>query len=279
MKFSRILAILLAITCVGLGAATLNLIQQNQELNAQLTAIDSARQANFPGMWPGDRAVQNGGLRQALESEQEANAELRRELAKLKGEPIPPKATPPPAPTVDTTRQNRGSGGSEAWLEQIKQQDPERYKQIVAERDQRRKEAQDWYTETLGQLQARAQSPASPDEAALVTQISDTLAKLNDLRQQMQAARQLPDAERQAQLAQLMPEMQTAWQDLTKLREQDRALQYLLLGKQLGLSDDKAQSLATSIPVIHQNTQYTPRGSGGFGGSSNAGMQPPTPGR
>lgn len=288
MNVSRILAVLLAVTCVGLAMATLHLLDLNRELNAQLATVDAARHAKPPGPAV-DRAERSGGLRQALESELEANAKLRQELARAKGDPQSPKVSPPPAAVVDATesRPNRGGGGGEGWLDRLKQQDPERYKQIVAERDQRRKEAQDWHDDTLKQLQARAQAPSSPDEATLATQLTDTLTKLNDLRQQMQTARQLPDDQRQAAMAQLMPEMQAAWQDLTKLREQDRQLQYVQLGKQLGLTDDKAQALATSIPTIHQNTQYALRGGGGFGGGGfgfgggqgNTGTQPTTPGR
>jgi len=285
MNISRIVAILLAIGCIGLGAATLNLVQQNRELNSQLTTIDASRQATSHGEW-GGWSERRGGLRQALEAEQEANNELRQELARLKGEPPPPKPSPVPAPDFDAAapRQNRGGGGGDAWLERLKQQDPDRYKQVVADREQRRKDAQDWYDSTLDQLQARAQSPATPDEATLATQLADTLTKLNDLRQQMQAARQLPDEQRQAAMAELMPEMQTAWQDLTKLSEQDRQFQYVQLAKQLGLSEDKAQTLATSIPTINQNTQYMPRGGGGGGfgfgrGQGNTGTQPATPGR
>jgi uncharacterized phage infection (PIP) family protein YhgE len=257
----------------------LNLLQQNRELNSQLAVIATAAPPTAI-----DRGERNGGLRQALDAELEANAKLRQELARLKGEPPPPKITSAPAPVLNTApnRPNRGGGGPDGWLDRIQQQDPERYQQIISEREQRRKEAQDWYDNTLAQLQTRAQAPASPDEATLVTQISDTLAKLNDLRQQMQAARQLPDDQRQAQIAQLMPAMQAAWQDLSKLREQDRALQYAQLGKQLGLSDDKAQALATSIPTIHLNTQYMPRGGGGAsvgGGQSAGGTQPNTPSR
>lgn len=266
MNLSRIIAVVLAIACVGLGAATLNLSQQNRELNTQLSAVDAARQAvdSFP------MSESRSGLRQALESEQVANAELRQELARWKGVPVASNT----APAVTTTTEAQPArGGTEGWLDRIKQQDPERYKQVVAERDQRRKDLQDWQAETLAQLAARAQSPSMPEEAALVTQISDTLTKLNDLRQQMAASRQLPDDQRQAQMAQLIPEMQSTWQQLTALRDQDRALQYLLLGKQLGLSPDRAQSLATTIPTILQNTQYTPtRGGGpGWGGGQWSG--------
>src|SRR5437762_3113304 len=135
MNISRILAILLAISCVGLGAATLNLVQQNRQLNSQLVALDAARQATMHGEWDPERSERRGGLRQALEAEQEANVELREELAKLKGEPVPPKqSSPPPVPeNSDAPRGNRdgGGGGPDAWLERIRQQDPERYKQVV----------------------------------------------------------------------------------------------------------------------------------------------------
>jgi hypothetical protein len=124
---------------------------------------------------------------------------------------------------------------------------------------------QEWYETTLANLRTRARAPQVPEEAALATQLADTLTKLNDLRSQIAAARQLPEAERQQQMSLLMPEMQATWQQLTALREQDRQLQYMILGKQLGLNDTKAQELAASIPTIDQNTRYLPRGWGGGG--------------
>ena len=98
----------------------------------------------------------------------------------------------------------------------------------------------------------------------MATQISETLQKMNELRQEMSAVRQLPDEERQAQMAQLIPQMQEAAQQLNALREQDRTLQFYLLGKQLGLPDEKAQGLAPTVQQILQNTQYG-RGWGGGG--------------
>src|SRR5205814_1967244 len=109
-------------------------------------------------------------------------------------------------------------------------------------------------------------------------QISGALQKLNDLRQQMQAARELPDDQRQAQMAQLMPEMQSTYQQLNTLREQDRTLQLQNLAASLGLKDDKAQALVTGVPQIYQNTQYAPNRGGEGRGFGGMGGPPPTSG-
>ena len=273
---ARPVIIVLAGLAVILTATAISAIKHAQELNAQLaqTQTDLQKAQAAPAANP--TAGSNDMLQKLLAEETAANAKLRKEIARLKNPPTAWATNALPVAAAGSTNVPAGSrwGGGNAWMERIQREDPERYKQIMADREQRRKEATDWYDNTQGQLAAQAQAAATPDEAEVATQIANTLSKLNDLRQQIQAARELPADQQQAQLAQLMPELQTAMQDMSQLREQDRTLQYQKLATQLGLTGDKAQTLVTAIPQIIQATQFTPpRGQGGFG---FGGMPPAT---
>ena len=263
-----------AILAIILTATAISAVRHAQELNAQLEQAQAELQ-KFKTPGPTDTpAAGNSAVLQKLLAEQTATtARLRKEIARLKNLPTNTVVTNITAVVAEVATNlpagGRNNGGPGAWMERLRQDDPERYKQMVADREQRRKEADNWYDTTQGQLAARAQAAASPDEADLATQISTTLSKLSDLRQQMQAARELPAEQQQAQIAQLLPELQSTMQQMSQLREQDRTLQYQQLATQLGLTGEKAQTLATSIPEILKNTQYTPPGGGrggGFGG-------------
>ena len=274
---ARPLVIVLAILAVILSATAISAVKHAQELNGQLEQTQAELQ-KFQEATPGKTASGNGGMLQKLLAEETAaNAKLRKEITRLKNQPatLVTNVTPVAATTAPTAPTGGRGGGANAWMERLQKEDPERYKQMVADREQRRKEADDWYDSTQGQLAARAQAAASPDEADLATQIATTLTKLSDLRQQMQAARELPADQQQAQMAQLLPELQSTMQQMSQLREQDRTLQYQQLATQLGLTGDKVQTLATSIPQILKNTQYTPPGGGGRGGGFGFGGPPP----
>ena len=270
----RPLVIVLTVLAVILTATAISAVKHAQELNAQLEQTQAELQ-KVKGALAGKLAPGKGGMTQTLLSEETAaNARLRKEIARLKYSSAAALVTnvTTVVTEVATNAPAAGRGGGPgAWMERIRQEDPERYKQLVADREQRRKDADNWYDTTQNQLAARAQAAASPDEADLATQISTTLSKLSDLRQQMQTLRELPDDQRQAQMAQLMPELQSTMQQLGQLREQDRTLQYQQLATQLGLTGAKAQTLATSIPEILKNTQYTPPGGGGGRGGGGGG--------
>jgi hypothetical protein len=155
-----------------------------------------------------------------------------------------------------------------AWMERLRQQDPQRYQQMVSARQQRRQQAEQAYQDQMDDLDARVANPASPGEADLVGKISDTLDQVNQLRQKMQDLRNSSnpdDPATQAQMQQTGEQLRTAFQQLSDLRNQDRTMQYQQLATSLGLTGDKAETLATSIPQILQNTQYRPQGGGGGG--------------
>jgi hypothetical protein len=158
-------------------------------------------------------------------------------------------------------------------LESIRQQDPERYKQIVEQREQRRKQADEWFQNQIEQLDGRAQAAPTQQEAELANQIADTLAKLNDLRAQWAAVRELPEDERRAASQQLQAETRDAYRTLNNLRDSDRQLQLENLARTLGYNDKNTiQGFVENVTGIYKNTEYNPgRALGGWGGGPGGG--------
>lgn len=211
-------------------------------------------------------------LRKLLDEKDAAYIELEDKYRQLSRQaPTQQTASVTPRP-ADSNRGGRGSGSNTnrvAWMDRLRQQDPERYQQMVTAREQRRQQADQAYQEQMAQLDQRAQTAATPDEAELATKIADTLDQINQLRQSWRDLQNLPEDQRQVQGQQLAQQTREAYQALGVLREQDRATQLQNLATQLGLQGQNAQSLVEGVPQIYKNTQYTPQGGrgGGPGGS------------
>lgn len=194
----------------------------------------------------------------------------------------------PPGRGGPDGQSRRGFGGRGSdWLERLKTEDPERYKQMVEEREQRRKQSEKWFQDQVATLEQRAQASSSPDEAAVASQLTDTLAKLKELGQQWQAVRELPDEERRAAMEQLGAETRETYQKLSQLSDKDRQIQLANLARSVGYTDATAvQSFVDSVGNIYSKTSYTSsmreavfgdRGGGGFpgGGPPPGGGGPP----
>ena len=259
---------MLVLLSAGLATGVITAVNRNRELTAQLEQTQVTPSQTAP---PTDA----GRLRQLLEEQELANAVLREELAQLQRGAT--NNTPSPAGSArasnpDQARNPRRDSGN-AWLDRLKQEDPERYKQIVQQREQRRKAADQSFQDTMDQLDQRAQSAPTQTEAELATQIADTLAKLNDLRQQRNALRSLPEDERTAQMQQLQAQTRETERTLHILSEQDRILQLQNYGQELNLPDS---DFVSRIKDIYSNTNYRAiAGGGGFGGGGGRGGTPP----
>jgi DNA repair exonuclease SbcCD ATPase subunit len=207
------------------------------------------------------------GLADMLAQRDAEYAKLKEDYARLQEQLT--NATPVAAVNTNATPFGFGRGqrgGNNPWLERLRLQDPERYKQMVAAREQRIQRAEQQYQDQMTQLENRIQTAPSQEEVDLASQIADTLDRYGQLRQQMQALRDLPPDEQQAQMAELGPQLRALRQQLNDLRDQDRTMQYSQLADQLGLKGQDAQTLAQSIPEILKNTQYSLPGQGGRGG-------------
>ena len=210
-------------------------------------------------------------LRRMLDEKDAAYIRLQHEYDKLKSHtPATATAAAPSSLTAVPqigTRAPTGNSRAQAWMERLRQQDPERYKQIVEARQQRQQAADQQLQDQFDALSLRAQNAATPDEAQVVNQIADTLDKINQLRQSREALANLPDDQRQVQMQQLNDQMRPLLDQLNTLRDQDRTLQLQGLAAQLGLQGQNAQALVEGVPQIYKNTQYlSQRGPGGPGG-------------
>jgi uncharacterized membrane protein len=177
------------------------------------------------------------------------------------------QAAPVPALTDTNAASRTANGGS--WMERLQREDPERYKQMMEAREQRRQQANQWYQEQIAQLDQRAQSAPTREEAELATQIADTLDRINQLRDSWRAIRELPEDQRQVQAE--------------ALSAQDRALQLENLAAKYGVQGQSKQTFAETVQQIYDNTRYTPQrsrgGSGGWGGDGQSSQQSSAPQR
>ena len=259
--------IVTTLLCAALVWSNVVSVGRARDLKKQLEAKETEIQKLAGKHDPTAEAHTDTGLAEMIAQRDADYAKLREDYDKLKQQLT--NAVPVSATTTNRpgSRFGRGNGGPNAWLERVRLQDPQRYQQMMAARDQRRQRAQQDYEEQMASLENRIQTAPTQEEVDLAGQIADTLDKLGQLRQQMQALRDLPEDQRQAQMAELGPQMQALRQQLGDLRDQDRASQYTQLATQLGLKGQDVQTLVQSIPQILQSTTYTPQGQGrgGFG--------------
>ena len=282
MKLSTIAVVVLALLSAGLATGVITTVIRNQELTDQLEQAKATQ--TKPAL-----ATDASRLRQLLDEQEAANAALRDELAQLKltaTNGAPNQAGVARGSNPDQSRNpSRGPGPGNAWLDRLKQEDPERYKQIVQQREERRKAMDQRYQETMDQLDQRAQTAPTQVEADLVGQIADTLAKLNDLRQQWQAIRSLPEDQQQAQMPDLAAQMRQTTDQLRDLSQQDRTLQLQNFAQTLGVTDDNGvQNFVNGVTGIYSNTNYRaiiggggPGGGGPGGPPRSTGTTPPSP--
>ena len=106
----------------------------------------------------------------------------------------------------------------------------------------------------------------------LISQISDTVGQLNDLRQQWQDIRELPEDQRRQKFEELATTTRDAYQALTTLRAQDRQMQLQQLAAQVGYSSAADQKQFTkAIQQIYQETDTSMERFLGFGRGGSRG--------
>ncbi len=283
MNATRIVLVVSLVLALSLGVTTLVSASRARDLAARLEQTEADFQKLKTSKPNNPSATENDRLRRLLEDRELAYAQLHDELAQLNREaqPTPARSADAPRTTSGNPRSTGQDRGGQSWLDRIRQVDPERYKQLIEQREQRRKQTDQWYADQIAQLDERAQSSPSQREAELANQIADTLAKLNDLRQQWQAIRNLPDDERRVQSEQLRAETGDAFRTLNELRDRDRQTQLANLGRSVGYNDpNTVQGFVDSVTDIYKNTEYNPGpgfGGGGRGGWGGPGGPPSPP--
>ena len=166
-------------------------------------------------------------------------------------------------------------GALRSWmdrLEEMRKNDPERYKRMMERREQRRAEVEASLQEQLARLDQRLEALGAADtadakkESELLSKIASVMAELSQLNDKVQALGQLPEAERAAQGQALGQQARELYGQLADLRAEDRRNQLVQLGAQLGLGSDQSTQLAASVDRIVKETDtrgQRPRGPGG----------------
>ena len=279
-------AVLAAVVlCVALTWSNVAAANRVRELQAQLEAKEAELQKYNATKRSGSAKAMtaDAGLTELLDQRDAKYAQLREENEKLRQQLAGASAVNATTSAVTSTptrvnfNQFPGRNMSN-YLDRIRQQDPERYQQIVQQMQQRQQRADQEYDDQTAGLVQRAQAAPTQEEADLVSQIADALDKVNQLRQSRAALANLPEDQQQAQSQSINDQLRAAYAQLNDLRTQDRTLQLQQLAAQLGLKDP--QALVDGVAKVYKNTQYNPqRGPGGPGGPGGGGasQQPAQP--
>lgn len=273
-KDTLIIGTVLVLALVATGGYTYHVNTQLNQANAELAQLREQRDGDEKA-----RADEVTVLRKQLVQEKARYTKLRADYTS--DTPSQPAGTVPavaggagtPASSASTAARDF-RGQANAWMERLKTEDPERYQRMVQSREERQKAADKALQDQVTSLAQRAQATTNPTEADLITQIATTLDKINQLRQDRAAVANLPEDQQQAKTQEIHDQMQTAFQDLNNLRQQDQTLQMQKLAQSLGLPDSKIPLLVDGVNNIQKNTQY-PTGGGGHGGGTGGGRGGP----
>ena len=266
----RLAVPVLAILAVSLGITAFMISKRADDISAQLVEA----QNEFDKLKSGHTgaASTDDGLRELLTQQEQANQKLRAEIARLKTNTTAASNSK----TEPTPEDRPARGGGASWMERLQRDDPERYKQIVEQRDQRRKAADKWFQDQISALDQTAQTAASQDEAEIASQIADTLAKLNDLRTQWAAIRELPQDQRDEAAQQLQSDTRNAYKSLNDLRTNYQDIQFGKVLADAGVSPKAIQETVAEInKVLKISGELSPpHGGGNWGGAQTS---PPPP--
>lgn len=256
------------------------LLRQNRQLATQLAAISARPDMRTATAAARDNASANA-LLQLLEEKDAAYSALRaetdrlRQLLEAESTATTPRTLPAPNPAGSTT-----TNPPLAWMERLRQTDPQRYQQMVEQREQRRRQLEEWYQEQVARLDQRAQTAASAAEVDVATQIAEALTRLQELRDRWSAIRDLPEEQRRAAAEELQAETRTLYRALGELRELDRKIQLENLARGVGYSNPSdVQKFVDTVTAIYKNTEYSPpRPTAGENrGGGRSGPPPPPP--
>jgi hypothetical protein len=250
-SFSRVAPIIMVAVVIGLAAATLHAVKTSHDLRSELERKEAENQQLRAAQMA---SAEVGALEKQLRDMETAYNRLQAETGQMKKQaaaaPAAPKVIASVTNTVVATATNRPS-----WLERTRQEDPARYKQVTEARDQRRQQMETYMQEQFTRLDERLKGAQTQEEADLISQISVTLQKVDELRQKWETIRQLPDEERRAQGQQLAAEGWETYQTLTQLRSQDRQMQLAQFASQVGYRQPKdVQAFVDSLQRIYTET-------------------------
>ncbi|MCS7049003.1 MAG: hypothetical protein NZ483_06900 [Verrucomicrobiae bacterium] len=269
---SRVLVPILTGLVLVLGLTTALAVRKASRLAHQLTAISTTPVASAA---PSDAQTDRIAVLESLVAERDATiARLRAELEQRR-QPTESVIPTPTRPAPSTTSPPPPTTGASSWLEQLRQQDPERFERIQAALEQRRQAAEQWFDDQYQRLEQRLQTITTASEADLVMQISEQLQRLEELGQRWWQLREVPDEQRREAAESLREETRETMQTLQQLMQQDRQLQLQKLARQIGYRDDAAvEQFVESVNAIIRDTELRslrPPWAGGRGGGFGPG--------
>jgi|YelNatPaOPRAMG01_1025707.scaffolds.fasta_scaffold04144_16 hypothetical protein len=244
----RLLTIGLVLGCVVLAVTTMVFAYRARRAELALAQLHAGTEAGTNG-----GAITVPLLKKLLAERETAYFELKNQYDRL-AQTLSAKTGAVAVAAVSTNAPARG--GEMSYLERLRTEDPERYKQIMADRERRRQRLTEELNRQLARLDQRLQGATTQAEVDLVTQIADTLTHLNDLRQQWENVRSLPEDQRQAATEALISDTRASYQKLNELRAQDRTLQLQQLASQIGYSDPAG--FAAAVQNIINETDANP---------------------
>lgn len=201
---------------------------------------------------------------------QEQLAEKDRLIASLRkpdeAPPGDPTAMPPPGPPPgDGRRPGRDRG---AWLEEIKQTDPQRYEEIQARRQEARERRQRSIAEQANYFLDRDTSKMDENEAAEYKRLLGLLDETWRLSEQMQS--DLSPEERHD----LMRTMHDNMDELTPMMETERDRTFYEIGRDFGYTEGEAKDFVEYLNGIIEVTSMRTLFGGMHGGGPRGGGPP-----
>ncbi|MCX7915701.1 MAG: hypothetical protein N3A53_05295, partial [Verrucomicrobiae bacterium] len=250
---SRVLVPILTGLVLVLGLTTALAVRKASRLAHQLRGGSTTPVASAA---PSDAQTDRIAVLESLVAERDATiARLRAELEQRR-QPTESVIPTPTRPAPSTTSPPPPTTGASSWLEQLRQQDPERFERIQAALEQRRQAAEQWFDDQYQRLEQRLQTITTASEADLVMQISEQLQRLEELGQRWWQLREVPDEQRREAAESLREETRETMQTLQQLMQQDRQLQLQKLARQIGYRDDAAvEQFVESVNAIIRDTE------------------------
>jgi len=265
-KSSPVAPILLVLICIALAAATVYAVKTSYDLRFELKQRDATLEQLRSEKPKSSSLARLGALQRQLSETEALSRDLREQNDQLRRR-LETQAPPRVAVVLATNAPARSSSTNRvSWLERMQQENPERYKQIMEEREQRRQRVDAFMKEQFTRLDERLQTAQTQEEADLINQLTDTLQKADELRLKWEEVRQLPEAQRAEHAQELRAESWQIYQTLGQLRAQDRKIQLEQVARDLGYRDPKdVQAFVDSLDRIYTETDMSMNRWMGFG--------------
>lgn len=168
------------------------------------------------------------------------------------------------AASNQTPTARQGPRDRNDWLENLKNADPERYKEIQARREESRQRVQQSFAKKAAHFLNHDTSTMTKDEVREYEQMLSVLNETWELAEQLRS--ELPREERHALISTLRENVRT----LTPLLEQEREREFYKLGQEFGYSPEESQQFVEYLNNIMDVTSMRPvfeaMGRGGMGG-------------